>query len=109
MFQFDLGCKEWLRTQAGLFASVGTLFAMPLIGYFSDRFGRRLALTLSIFNVGLFGLVRAFSFNYPMYVVLQFLNTTFGGGTFTSAYIFGKISPCYFDFIKEKRFGSKFK
>lgn len=75
---------------------------MPLIGYFSDRFGRRLALTLSIFNVGIFGLIRAFSVNYSMYVVLQFLNTTLGGGIFTSAYIFGKISPFYSDFISDK-------
>ncbi|XP_026319002.1 solute carrier family 22 member 7-like [Hyposmocoma kahamanoa] len=87
VYDFDLGCKEWLRAQVGLFSSVGALLSMPLIGYFSDRFGRRLALTLSIFNVALFGLIRAFSFNYTMYLVLQFLNTTLGGGTFTSAYI----------------------
>lgn len=107
MFQFDLGCKEWLRTQVGMLSSVGALLSMPLIGYFSDRFGRRLALTLSIFNVGIFGLIRAFSVNYSMYVVLQFLNTTLGGGTFTSAYIFGKTSPFYINFVNDKLFGSK--
>lgn len=90
MFQFDLGCNEWLRTLAGMLASVGSLVSMPLIGFFSDRFGRRLALTVSIFNIALFGLVRAFSVNYQMYVVLQFLATALGGGTFSSAYIFSK-------------------
>lgn len=94
MFQYDLGCSEWLRALAGTLSSVGSLMSMMLIGYFSDRFGRRLALMVAIFNVALFGLIRAFSVNYPMYLVLQILNTTFGGGTFTSAYIFGKIFHC---------------
>lgn len=89
IFQFDLGCQEWFRTLAGTFNNVGTLLVLIFIGNLSDRFGRRLALCFSIFNMALFGLVRAFSVNYPMYLALQLLQTTFGAGTFSSAYVFG--------------------
>lgn len=90
MLQFDLGCQEWLRALAGLLNSVGTLLVLPITGYVSDRFGRRIALVMNVFNLGLFGIIRVFSVNYPMYLVLQIVQTTLGAGTFSSAYIFGK-------------------
>lgn len=87
--QFDLGCQDWLRALAGTLNSVGTLLVLPMIGFISDRFGRRVALVTSVCNLALIGLIRAFSVNYPMYLSLQILQTTLGAGTFSSAYIFG--------------------
>ncbi|KPI95921.1 Organic cation transporter-like protein [Papilio xuthus] len=97
VYDFDLGCQEWMRALAGTLSSVGTLLVLPITGYFSDRYGRRLALVVSVFNVALFGLIRAFSVNYVMYLVLQLLQTTLGAGTFSSAYIFGAelVGPKY--------------
>lgn len=89
--QFDLGCQEWLRALAGTLNSVGTLLVLPITGYVSDRWGRRVALVISVFNMAVFGLIRAFSINYPMYLALQIIQTTLGAGTFSSAYIFGKL------------------
>ncbi|CAG9787561.1 unnamed protein product [Diatraea saccharalis] len=88
VYEFDLGCQEWMRALAGTLSSVGTLLVLPITGYVSDRFGRRVALVISVFNLALFGLIRAFSVNYPMYLALQLLQTTLGAGTFSSAYIF---------------------
>ncbi|XP_063826938.1 organic cation transporter protein-like [Ostrinia nubilalis] len=88
VYDFDLGCQEWMRALAGTLNSVGTLLVLPITGYVSDRFGRRVALVISVFNLGLIGLIRAFSVNYPMYLALQILQTTLGAGTFSSAYIF---------------------
>ncbi|GBP59114.1 Organic cation transporter protein [Eumeta japonica] len=88
VYDFDLQCQEWLRTLAGTLNSVGTLLVLPIIGFVSDRWGRRVALVVSVFNLGLIGFIRAFSVNYPMYLVLQILQTTLGAGTFSSAYIF---------------------
>ncbi|XP_034829489.1 organic cation transporter protein-like [Maniola hyperantus] len=88
VYEFDLGCQEWMRALAGTMNSLGTLFALPVTGYISDRFGRRTALIISVFNMGLFGAIRAFSVTYPMYLLLQFLQTTFGAGAYSSAYIF---------------------
>ncbi|XP_045769451.1 organic cation transporter protein-like [Maniola jurtina] len=88
VYEFDLGCQEWLRALAGTLNSLGTLFVLPITGYISDRFGRRTALIISVFNMGLFGAIRAFSVSYPMYLALQFLQSTFGAGAYSSAYIF---------------------
>ncbi|XP_045499111.1 organic cation transporter protein-like [Colias croceus] len=88
VYDFNLGCQEWLRALAGTLNSVGTLLVLPITGYISDRFGRRVALAISLFNTALIGLIRAFSVNYVMYLVLQILQTTLGAGIFSSAYIF---------------------
>ncbi|XP_023935695.2 organic cation transporter protein-like [Bicyclus anynana] len=97
VYEFDLGCNEWLRAFAGTLSSIGTLLVLPITGYVSDRFGRRFALIISVFNLALFGLIRAFSVNYVMYMVLQLLQTTFGAGTFSSSYVFAAelVGPKY--------------
>ncbi|KAM3955694.1 organic cation transporter protein [Aphomia sociella] len=97
VYDFDLGCQDGLRVLAGTLNSVGTLLVLPIIGFISDRFGRRVALTLSVFNLALVGLIRAFSVNYIMYLALQLLQTTVGAGTFSSAYIFATelVGPKY--------------
>ncbi|XP_046977822.1 organic cation transporter protein-like [Vanessa cardui] len=97
VYDFDLGCQDWLRALPGTLNSVGTLLVLPITGYISDRFGRKWALIISVFNLGLIGLIRAFSVNYIMYAVLQILQTTLGAGTFSSAYIFATelVGPKY--------------
>ncbi|XP_038214314.1 organic cation transporter protein-like [Zerene cesonia] len=97
VYDFDLGCQEWLRVLAGTLNSVGTLLVLPITGYISDRFGRRVALVISVFNLALIGLIRAFSVNYNMYLALQILQTTLGAGTFSSAYVFAAelVGPKY--------------
>ncbi|XP_021204532.1 organic cation transporter protein isoform X2 [Bombyx mori] len=97
VFDFDLGCQEWLRALAGTLSSVGTLLVLPITGYVSDRFGRRMALVISVFNLALFGLIKAFSVNYVMYLAFQVIQTTLGAGTFSSAYIFATefVGPKY--------------
>ncbi|CAG9562779.1 unnamed protein product [Danaus chrysippus] len=97
VYDFDLGCQDWLRALAGTLNSAGILLAMPITGYVSDRYGRKLALVVSVFNLSLFGLIRAFSTNYLMYLILQIVQTTLGAGTFSSAYIFAAelVGPKY--------------
>ncbi|XP_028031163.1 solute carrier family 22 member 1-like [Bombyx mandarina] len=97
VYDFDLGCDEWMRALAGTLNSIGTLLVLPVTGYISDRFGRRIALIISIFNLSLFGLIRAFSINYPMYLAFQLIQTSLGAGTFSSAYIFAAefVGPKY--------------
>ncbi|CAH2047633.1 unnamed protein product, partial [Iphiclides podalirius] len=97
VYDFDLGCQEWMRAFAGTLSSIGTVLVLPITGYFSDRFGRRVALVVNSFNFGLFATIRAFSTNYTMYLVLYFLQTCLGAGVYTSAYIFATelVGPKY--------------
>ncbi|CAH2241433.1 jg15630 [Pararge aegeria aegeria] len=97
VYEFDLGCQEWLRALAGTLNSIGTLLVLPITGYVSDRFGRRFALVISVLNLGTIGLIRAFSVNYPMYLILQILQTTLGAGAYSTAYIFATelVGPKY--------------
>ncbi|XP_063362799.1 organic cation transporter protein-like [Cydia amplana] len=97
VYEFDLGCQEWMRALAGTLSSIGTLLVLPITGYISDKYGRRVALCISVFNLALFGLIRAFSVNYPMYLVLQILQTTLGAGTYSAAFILGAelVGPKY--------------
>ncbi|CAH0682912.1 unnamed protein product [Spodoptera exigua] len=97
VYDFDLGCQDWLRALAGTLSSVGTLLVLPIAGYISDTFGRRVALVISVVNLAIFGIIRAFSVNYPMYLAFQLLQTTFGAGTFSSSYIFATefVGPKY--------------
>ncbi|CAH0719760.1 unnamed protein product, partial [Brenthis ino] len=97
VYEFDLGCEEWLRALAGTLSSIGTLLVLPFTGYISDRFGRKWALIISVFNFALIGLIRAFSVNYTMYLILQLLQTSLGSGTFSTAYIFAAelVGPKY--------------
>ncbi|XP_061714512.1 organic cation transporter protein-like [Cydia pomonella] len=87
VFEFDLGCQEWMRALAGTLNSIGTLLVLPITGYISDKYGRRVALCVNVFNLAFCGLIRAFSVNYPMYLVLQILQTTLGAGTSSTAFI----------------------
>ncbi|XP_041980316.1 organic cation transporter protein-like [Aricia agestis] len=97
VYDFNLGCQDWLRALAGTLSSVGTLFVLPIIGIISDKFGRRIALVICIFNVALFGLMRAYSVNYIMYLVTQVLQSALGGGIYSCAYIFAAelVGPKY--------------
>ncbi|KAM3968293.1 organic cation transporter protein [Aphomia sociella] len=87
VYDFDLACKEWLRALAGTLNSLGAMIALPLAGYISDHFGRRVSIVLFAFNLALTGFIRSFSINYTMYVTFQFLQTAIGGGVFSAAYI----------------------
>ncbi|KAI8422052.1 hypothetical protein MSG28_009951 [Choristoneura fumiferana] len=88
VYDFDLGCQEWLRTLAGTLSKVGSLFVLPVTGYISDKYGRRVALIISIFNMALFGFVRAFSVNYTMFLAFQMMQTMLGGGMYSTAYVY---------------------
>ncbi|XP_045769458.1 solute carrier family 22 member 3-like [Maniola jurtina] len=87
VYDFDLGCNEWLRALAGTVGNIGLLLGLPLTGYISDRFGRKVALVINIFSLGLVGVIRAFSVNYAMYMVLQLVQTVFGSSVYSTALV----------------------
>ncbi|XP_041980321.1 solute carrier family 22 member 4-like isoform X1 [Aricia agestis] len=86
-YDFDLGCRDWVRALSGTVSSIGTLLVLPIIGYISDKFGRKIALVISVFNLALFGVIKAFSVNLTMYMIMQLVHTTLGAGIYSSAFI----------------------
>ncbi|XP_038214317.1 organic cation transporter protein-like [Zerene cesonia] len=87
VYDFDMACNEWQRSLIGTIRTVGTLLVLPITGYISDRWGRRVALTINAFNTGWIGLVRSFVNTYEWFLVLEVLESTVGAGAYSSCYI----------------------
>ncbi|KAJ0183566.1 hypothetical protein K1T71_001542 [Dendrolimus kikuchii] len=85
--EFNLACQDWKRTLVGTIHNIGMLVSLPIIGYISDRWGRKRALILSCTLVGVIGTLKAFSISYEMYVIVEFLETVAGASAFPAAYI----------------------
>ncbi|CAG9787573.1 unnamed protein product [Diatraea saccharalis] len=88
--EFNLACQEWKRTLVGTIHNIGMLVSLPILGYISDRWGRKRALILSCTLVGAIGSLKAFSISYEMYVIVEFLETVAGASAFPAAYILSK-------------------
>ncbi|XP_069357833.1 solute carrier family 22 member 3-like isoform X2 [Maniola hyperantus] len=97
VYDFNLGCNEWLRVSVGAVGHVGLVLGLPLTGYISDRFGRKVALVFNIFSLGLVGVIRAFSVNYTMYMILEMVQTIFGSSVYPTAFVLASelVGPKY--------------
>ncbi|CAH2047621.1 unnamed protein product, partial [Iphiclides podalirius] len=84
---FDMACDEWRRSQIGSIRTIGTLLVLPITGYISDRWGRRVALTINAFNTGWLGLARSFVNTYEWFLALEVIESTVGAGAYSSCYI----------------------
>ena len=85
-----MACDEWKRSQIGSILTIGTFFVQPITGYISDRWGRRVALTINALNTGWVGLVRSFVYSYEWFLALEIIEAAIGAGAYASAYILGK-------------------
>ncbi|XP_075975003.1 organic cation transporter protein-like [Anticarsia gemmatalis] len=85
--EFDLGCRDWMRTLVGSVRNAALPVALVLTGYTSDTFGRRTAFCIFSAFAGVMGIVKAFSLNYYMYLVLEFLEAALGYGFNSAGYV----------------------
>lgn len=89
---FDLTCdQEWKLSLLGTINNVGQFVCMPLTGFISDRYGRKNAFIMGILAAGVLGFIRAFSVNYVMFVIFEFLEPAFGSAVYSSGFILGKV------------------
>ncbi|XP_045499393.1 organic cation transporter protein-like [Colias croceus] len=87
VYDYDLACDEWRRTFIGSIRNLGNFIALPITGYVSDRWGRRLLLTVSAVNAAVLGVLRYFANTYIGFFISQVAESTFGSGGFSCAYI----------------------
>ncbi|KAJ8723058.1 hypothetical protein PYW08_002970 [Mythimna loreyi] len=85
--EFNLGCREWMRTMVGTVRNIALPLALILTGYVSDTFGRRTAFCLFSACAGVLGIVKAFSVNYQMYLAMEFLEAALGYGFNSAGYV----------------------
>ncbi|XP_059057437.1 solute carrier family 22 member 3-like [Achroia grisella] len=85
--EFDLACQEWKRSMVGTVHNVGMLLSLPIIGFISDRWGRRAALLTSVCGAGVLGLAKSFVNSYSAYLLAEVLETMFGASVYPSAFV----------------------
>ncbi|XP_046977823.1 organic cation transporter protein-like [Vanessa cardui] len=87
VYDYGLACDEWRRTLIGSVRTFGTLTALPITGYVSDRWGRRTALSINAFNTAWMGAVRYFAGTYIGFLISEVAEATFGSAGFSCCYI----------------------
>ncbi|XP_049871408.1 organic cation transporter protein-like [Pectinophora gossypiella] len=85
--EFNLGCQDWKRSLVGTVHNAGFFLSIPLTGLASDKLGRRMAVVFACVANGVFGVIRALSVNYEMFVIFEFLEPAFGGGVYTACFV----------------------
>ncbi|KAL0880517.1 hypothetical protein ABMA27_002913 [Loxostege sticticalis] len=85
--EFGLACDEWRRSLIGSIRVMGDLLVLPITGYISDRWGRRVAITINAFNLAWTGFVRSFVNSYELFLAFEVLESAIGAGTYSSCYI----------------------
>ncbi|XP_052741136.1 organic cation transporter protein-like [Bicyclus anynana] len=88
--QFNLACHEWKRTLVGTVHNLGVLISMPLMGYVSDRWGRRKAIILSglcLATGALKTLAGSGHDAYLTYIIIEFFEAVLVTGTYTTCFV----------------------
>ncbi|KAJ2951317.1 hypothetical protein O0L34_g5719 [Tuta absoluta] len=85
--EFDLACQEWKRSLVGTFHNIGMLISLPIMGYVSDRYGRRAALIVSGVGAGVLGLCKSFVTSYSAYLLAELLETVLGASVYPAAFV----------------------
>ncbi|XP_063362771.1 solute carrier family 22 member 3-like [Cydia amplana] len=86
-YEFSLACDEWLPTLVGSVRTVGYMICLPIMGLVTDRWGRRLALSLSAFYVACVGSSTYFARSYISYITLSFAEQLLGAWVFPCSYV----------------------
>ncbi|CAH2049543.1 unnamed protein product, partial [Iphiclides podalirius] len=84
---FNLGCQNWKRTLIGTIHNSGLFISLPLTGIVSDRYGRKVALSIASLMNGVFGFIRSFSTSYTMMLTFEFLEAALGAGAYSTAFV----------------------
>uniref|UniRef100_A0A1B0D080 Major facilitator superfamily (MFS) profile domain-containing protein n=1 Tax=Phlebotomus papatasi TaxID=29031 RepID=A0A1B0D080_PHLPP len=88
-FDHDLSKMSGSWPFVGTMANIGQFIALPITGFFSDRFGRKTAFIISTLCCGLCGIIKSFATSYTMLVIFEFLEMALGSGIYACGYVLG--------------------
>ncbi|XP_063617173.1 organic cation transporter protein-like [Cydia splendana] len=86
-FEFNLACDDFRPYLVGSARILGLMISLPIKGFVADRWGRRLALALTAFNLAWTGTLTCVADSYTSYTLLSFVEYLLGSCSFTCAYI----------------------
>ncbi|XP_045769740.1 organic cation transporter protein-like [Maniola jurtina] len=87
VYDYGLACEEWRRAFVGTARTFGTFLALPIVGFTSDRWGRRFALSLNVVNTAWVGVLRYWADTYYGFVISEVVEAAIGSGAFSCAHI----------------------
>ncbi|XP_073955081.1 organic cation transporter protein-like [Choristoneura fumiferana] len=87
IFEFNLACDEWRPNIIGSIALFGMMVCLPITGFVADHWGRRIALSLTAFNLAWIGCLKYFADSYTSIVILTLIQNVTGMCSFSCAYI----------------------
>ncbi|XP_032522611.2 solute carrier family 22 member 6-A-like [Danaus plexippus] len=86
--EWDLVCeRSWLTSLTQMMLQLGVLLGSILFGFFSDRYGRRKTLLLSVVGLIVFGFAVSFSPDYITFTTLRFLLGVATAGTMVVSFV----------------------
>ncbi|XP_031638860.1 solute carrier family 22 member 3-like [Contarinia nasturtii] len=86
---FHLECDDtdWKLAFVGTANNLGRFIFMPIMGLFSDRYGRRTILIAGVFGSTIFAYIRSIASSYVTFVLFEFLDAGFGSMTYSASFI----------------------
>lgn len=89
--EFQIMCEDrkWELTLVGTVNTVGQYIGICFFGMISDKFGRKFVALMCTLISAVFGLLRALSTNYVMFVTFEFLDSLFSSGIYGAAFVLG--------------------
>ncbi|XP_073955012.1 organic cation transporter protein-like [Choristoneura fumiferana] len=85
-YEFNLACDDWRPNLIGSVKFIGFMISLPITGFVADRWGRRLALFLTI-NCSWISCIKYWINSYTSYIILEFLEALIGGAAFSCVFI----------------------
>lgn len=86
-FHFECDGADWKLALVGTANNLGRFIFMPIMGLFSDRFGRRTILITGVFGSSVFAYIRSIASNYVTFVLFEFLDAGIGSMTYSASFI----------------------
>ncbi|XP_044739765.1 organic cation transporter protein-like [Chrysoperla carnea] len=86
-FQIYCPNNQWKLTTVGTINAIGQSIGAPIMGFISDRYGRKIALVVLPTLTSIFGIIQSFSTSLEFYYITEFVFALVGSTTFSIAFI----------------------